>query len=287
MRLTPILLAATLAASTALAACSKQDSDFAAADNATEERAPDIAPSAAPNVAFSYAYRFALAAGDIAAVQEKHAAACEALGLDRCRITGVRYQRAGTDRAYAELSLALAPDIARKFGKDATAAVEAARGTLGDVEIGGVDQSRAIQSSDEALAGARAERVRLEKALADGRTPASVAQRLREQLAGQRAAEQAAAREGRDTRALLASTPMHFAYSTDGFMPGLSIDRTTRAALGFASTLLNGLLAITVVLLALAVPLGVALLGLAHGRRLALQLWERLAPRPAYLVEEA
>ncbi len=286
MRLTRILLAATLAASTALTACSKQDTDFP--DNtAATESAPDIAPSAAPNVAFRYDYRFALAAGDIAAVQEKHAAACEALGLDRCRITGVRYQRAGTDRAYAELSLALAPDIARKFGKDATSAVEAARGTLGVVQIGGEDQSRAIQSSDEALAIAHAERARLEKALADGSTPATVARQLREQIAGQRAAEQAAAREGRDTRALVASTPMHFAYSTDGYMPGLSIDRTTRAALGFASTLLNGLLAVAVVLLALAVPLGMTLLGLAHGRRLAIRLWEWLAPRPACLAEEA
>ena len=278
MRLTPTLLAATLAASTALTACSKQDTGSAA--NMAQDGAPDIAPSAAPNVAFSYAYRFALAAGDIAAVQEKHVAACEALGLDRCRITGIRYQRSGTDRAHAQLSLALAPDIARKFGKDATATVEAASGTLGDVQIGGEDKSRAIRSSDDALATARAERARLEKALADGSTPASVARQLREQLAGQRAAEQAVAREGRDVRALIASTPLHFTYSTDGYMPGLSIDRTTKAALGFASMLLNGLLAVAVVLIAITVPLGIVLLGLAHGRRFALRLWEYLAPRP-------
>ena len=286
MRLTPTLLATILVASTALTACSKQDNDFAGGNSfSSEDGTPDIAPSAAPNVAFSYAYRFALAAGDIAAVQEKHAAACEALGLARCRITGVRYQRSGNDRAHADLSVVLAPEIARKFGKDAAAAVEAARGTLADVQIGGVDQSRALQSSAESLALARAERARLEKALADRATPPAVARELTEQLAAQRSFEQSATREERETRTLIDATPMHFIYSTDGYMPGLSIDRTTKAALSFASTLLNGLLALAVVLLALAVPLGIALLGLAHGRRLASRVWARLAPQPIPMID--
>ncbi len=280
MRPTSTLLAAAMAATT-LAACSRQETDYPDNQSATEDAAPDIALTAAPNVAFSYAYRFALAAGDIAAVQEKHAAACEALGLERCRITGVRYQRSGTDRAYGDLVLALAPDVACKFGKDATAAVEAARGTLSDVQIGGEDHSRVIQSSDEALASAQAERARLEKALSDRQTPAALAVQLRQQIAAQREVEREAGREGRDARALVALTPMRFSYSTHGYMPGLSIERTTKAALAFASMLLNAMVAILVVLLTLAVPAGLALLGLAHGRRFAARLWERFAPRPA------
>lgn len=279
MRLSLALTSVMLAA-TALSACKKEESAFSQNQVSAESATPDIAPSAAPNVAFNYAYRFALAANDIAAVQEKHAAACEALGLDRCRITGVSYQRADGDNVRAELVLALAPDLARKFGQDAAAAVEAAHGTLGEVEIGGRDQSRTLQSSEAAIAAAKAERQRLEKSLADPALSRSVRSELSNQLAQQRAAELAAAGEGRDARASLASTPMRFDYSTDGYMPGLSIDRTAKSALSFASVLLNGLFAVVVVLLTLALPIGLLLLGLAHGRRFAVKLWGWLAPRP-------
>ncbi len=281
----PQLPLLTLALATAsLTACSKADHDYAG-NEASRDSVPDIAPSAAPDVAFSYAYRFALAARDIAATQEKHAAACEALGLGRCRITGIAYRRPDAEHVYAELALALAPDIARKFGKDATAAVEDARGTLGDVEIGGEDQSAAIQSSDAMAAMARAARERLEKALADRATPASVKARLHDQIAQQRAAELAAARNSGEARARVATTPVRFVYSTDGYMPGLSIDRTTRAALAFAALVLNGLIALAIVMVTLAVPLGLLLLGAAHGRRLAERIWARLAPQPAYTMD--
>ncbi len=60
---------------------------------------------------------------------------------------------------------------------------------------------------------------------------------------------------------------MRFTYSTEGFLPGISLDRTAWAALGFAGTLLNGLLAILVVLGTLAIPAGLVVLGFAHGRK--------------------
>ena len=58
---------------------------------------PGIAPSAAPGVAFNYRYAFRLPGERISAVQEQHAAACEKLGLDRCRITGMRYRLVNDD----------------------------------------------------------------------------------------------------------------------------------------------------------------------------------------------
>lgn len=281
MRLTKTLVA-VLIATGALTACSKRE-EAAYNNAASEDAAPDIAPSAAPNVAFSYAYRFALAAKEIAAVQEKHAAACEALGLSRCRITGVVYRRHGNDDVEAELVVKLAPDIARKFGKDATAAVEAVRGTLDTLEIGGEDQSRALQSSEEGIASARTERERLEKALTDRATPAAVSAQLTQQIATQQDAERTATREGRDARALIAATPMHFTYSTDGYVPGFSLDRTAKGALSIAATVLNALLAIVIVLVALAFPVGLLVLAGAYGRQLALWLWQRLAPKPLAL----
>lgn len=266
-----------------LSACSKIDDTSQGTSN---DGAPDIGLSAAPNVAFHYDYRFGLAASSIAAAQEKHAAACEALGLDRCRITGVRYSRAGDDRADGMLELALAPDIARKFGKDATAVIEAARGTLTSLDIGGEDQSGVLERSAEDVSAAKTERARLEQQLQQGKIPAQLRADIERQLSGQRAAEQQADRQGKQARALVATTPMRFIYSTDGFLPGLSIDRTALGALGFAATVLNALLALIIVLAALAVPIGVLLLAIAHGKTIAVRLWQRLAPRPIGIAAE-
>jgi hypothetical protein len=266
-----------------LSACSKIEDTAREFDNSG---APDIGISAAPNVAFHYDYRFGLAASSIATAQEKHAAACEALGLARCRITGVRYSRSGDDRAKGMLELALAPDIARKFGKDATAVIEATRGTLTSLDIGGEDQSRTLDLSADTASAAKAERARLEQQLRQGKIPAQVRADIERQLSDQRAAEQQAERQGKDARALVATTPMRFVYSTDGFMPGLSIDRTALGALGFAATILNALLALIVVLAALAVPIGLLLLAIAHGRTIAIRLWQRLAPRPIEIPAE-
>lgn len=277
-----LALALIITAST-LTGCKKEETGDAR--NMGSSDAPDIALSAAPNVAFRYDYRFALAAKDIAAVQERHAAACESLGLARCRITGVVFRRNGDDYVQAELALKLAPDVARKFGKDATAAVEAARGILNQVEIGGEDQSAALQSSDETSESAKSERERLERQLADRSTPGAVRSELERQIAAQRDAERSAAREGRDARALVGATPMRLSYSTDGFAPALTPARTAKGALAVAATLINWLMSLAIVLAALAVPIGLLLLAAAHGRRFAQWLWQRLGPKPAILAD--
>lgn len=268
-----------------LAGCSQQESasyeDTSSGTDRTEDSAtPNIGVSAAPGVAFSYDYRFGLDAGKIATLQERHATACEALGLDKCRITGLRFSRYGADRVGATLELTLAPDLARSFGKDAMAAVEAAKGVVTQIEIAGIDQNPALKNSERDSEAARAERARLEAQLDGGKLPDTARAELVRQIAAQKAAEQAAKAQGEAARTALATTPVRFTYSTDGFLPGISLDRTARAALGFAAMLLNGLFALVVVLGVLAIPLGLILLVLAHGRKGARWLWHKLAPQP-------
>lgn len=267
-----------------LAGCSQQEpasyESSSQANQAEDAVTPDIGVSAAPGVAFSYDYRFGLDSGKIASLQERHAAACEALGLAKCRITGLRFSRYGADRAGATLELALAPDLARSFGKDAMAAVEAAKGAVTQIEIAGVDQNPALKNSDRQGEAARAERARLETQLADSKLPDATRAELVRQIAAQKTAEQAAQAQGEAARDMLATTPMRFTYSTDGFLPGISLDRTARAALSFAVMLLNALFALVVVLGVLAIPLGLILLAFAHGRKGAQWLWRKLAPEP-------
>lgn len=267
-----------------LAGCSQQEPASYEASSQTDPTensdTPDIGVSAAPGIAFSYDYRFGLDSGRIATLQERHAAACETLGLDKCRITGLRFTRYGADQAGATLELALAPDLARSFGKDAMATVEAAKGIVTQIEITGIDQNPALKNSDRNGEAARAERARLEAQLAGGKLPDAARVELVRQISVQKAAEQAAKAQEEEARAVLATTPVRFTYSTDGFLPGISLDRTARAALGFAAMLLNALFALVVVLGVLAIPLGLILLAFAHGRKGAQWLWRKLAPKP-------
>ena len=83
-----------------------------------------------PGVAFAYKFGFRMPDAAISAAQEAHAAACEKLGLARCRITGMTYELDERDRVDGTLELAVDPLLARSFGRDAIATVEKSEGKL-------------------------------------------------------------------------------------------------------------------------------------------------------------
>ena len=105
-----------------------------------------IGPTAAPGVAFNYRYAFRLPAERIAQVQEQHAQICEALGVARCRITGMRYRVVNENDIEAMLAFKLDPAIARRFGRTASQRVAGANGMLTESEITGTDVASAIRA---------------------------------------------------------------------------------------------------------------------------------------------
>lgn len=218
-------------ACTLLAACSKpsdnregaQVNDMRAAAPRTAREAavsggmapPGISPHAAPGVAFNYAYSFVLPSKAISAVQEQHAAACEKLGIARCRITGMRYSLSGEDSVSALLTFKLDPALARAFGKEGIAAVENAKGKLVDAAITGEDVGTQITASQRRSADAQAELSRIEARLAAG----GIADRERAELTAQAARLRELLAGERDTRSAgeeqLADTPMTYDYTGD------------------------------------------------------------------------
>jgi hypothetical protein len=182
---------------------------------------PDIAVTAAPGVAFNYAYAFRLDDHRIAAVQEEHAAACETLGINRCRITGMRYHLVRENEVEAQLQFKLDPAIARRFGKDAIASVIKAKGVLADARISGEDVGTRISDSQRRSADAQAEIARIEARM---KQP-GLGDRERAELQQQLAELRTHLDGERDTRrvgeALLATTPMAFDYQGTGGLPGL------------------------------------------------------------------
>ena len=72
--------------------CSKPEPDGQREEaKVADASAPDVGITRTPGVALSYEYGFRLPIERIAAVQEQHAAQCEALTPARCRITGMNY----------------------------------------------------------------------------------------------------------------------------------------------------------------------------------------------------
>ncbi|WP_326524507.1 hypothetical protein [Sphingomonas sp.] len=190
---------------------SAETADLATAD---APAAPGIAVTAAPGVAFNYRYAFRLPPARIAAAQERHAQACEKLGITRCRITGMRYTLVAGDRIDAMLAFKLDPTLARAFGREGIAAIEAAEGMLVNAEISGTDAGSAIAR----LSGDRT-RIAEERARLDGELgKTTLNDNARAELLRQRGELDRQARSTTDAitgqQDSLATTPMTFDYES-------------------------------------------------------------------------
>ncbi len=253
----------------ALAGCGQareaSDAPEAMADSAVPSepsmRAPTgIGVTAAPGVAFSYQYAFRLQPARIAAAQEAHAQACEKLGIARCRITGMRYRLLGENNVEAMLAFKLDPAIARVFGRNAIAQVEAAKGTLVEAAISGADAGAEIDrlNTDRADAAERLRRIDADLARAGLRSTE------RAELQNQRAQlerEIAAVRTGvAEQRASLATTPMVFDYGSGRSIRGFDSSAPLTGALDTAIASAQTTLAVLLGILAIFGPPALLLL---------------------------
>lgn len=231
-----------------------------------------VSVTAAPGVAFNYRYAFSLPGSRIAAAQETHAAACEQLGIVRCRITGMRYQLLGENRVEAMLSFKLDPAIARAFGKQGIAAITKAEGTLIDAEITGTDAGAEIQRLAADRAQAAEELARIDRELARTNLAASERAELQRQRADQ-AGRLETVRSGTSAqRESLANTPMVFDYRAGRAVRGFDAGAPFASALDLLSSSAQATLAFVLGTLALLGPPALLLL-------LGLLVWRRVRPR--------
>ncbi|HEX9955022.1 MAG TPA: DUF4349 domain-containing protein [Allosphingosinicella sp.] len=247
-------------------------------------RPPEISPTAAPGVAFDYRYAFRLPPAKIGGVQEQHAAACEKLGPDRCRITGMSYEQDGEEDVSAQLLLRLDPQLARRFGREASDAVARSQGLVTSANITGEDVGSAIESDQQTQTRLEESLRRIDGQLAEkGRTGTERAelQRQAEQLRQSlRAGEQTIGAR----RKQLATTPMTFRY-----MAG-ETDKSFGAQAAYAMrTFLSGARVLLIALLYV-LPWMLAALAIALGLRwVSRRFFSDRAPRrqpPAHAPAE-
>ncbi|HYJ30544.1 MAG TPA: DUF4349 domain-containing protein [Allosphingosinicella sp.] len=197
-------------------------SDVAMEPSSAEERAaagPNISPTAAPGVAFNYRYAFRLAAERVAEVQEQHAARCEQLGPERCRIVGLSFVRHDDENIEARLSFKLDPSIARIFGREGVSTVLRADGMLVESEISGTDVAPRIRQAGRSIAELREELARIEARLR-GRLASGDKANLEYEAQQLRTAIRAAEQNRQEAQDTLATTPMTFVYGSGRYVPG-------------------------------------------------------------------
>jgi hypothetical protein len=219
----------------ACSSCSKQQ-DGSQSPAREASSSPDISPSAAPGVAFNFAYEFGLPDNRIAATQEAHAAACEKLGLTRCRITGMTYSVDPNEQVAAELDLKLDPMIARQFGKSAQQSVEGNDGKLIRLQIGSSDEGQVVDQGTKQRTDTSTQIAQLQQELAKAKPGTTARANLMNQIQAlqQQASEQTHVIES--SQAMLASTPMAFHYYGRGGVPGFRGNPVREAWQTFVTT---------------------------------------------------
>lgn len=216
---------------------------------------PGIAPTAAPGVAFNYRYDFRMDAAKIGGTQEKHAQACEKLGIDRCRITGMSYRLINDRDIAAMLAFKLEPSLARQFGKDGIGLVNAAEGMLVRSEISGVDAGSAISAAGRAQGRLRDERTRLEARLKQPKLSEAERAEINSRLEEVSRQIESASVTREENRESLASTPMVFNYGSGEIVPGFDAGSPLRDAFRTAGETFVGAIAAFIVVLGALLPL--------------------------------
>jgi Domain of unknown function (DUF4349) len=226
MRSFPRSLVALSIPALLLAGCGQEKSaeapaqDAASTANSTAESGPGISGVVAPGVAFRYDYAFTLPGKSISQVQQQHAAACQRLGPNRCRVTGMSYDQPGEDRVSARLDFLLAPDLAHSFGNEAISVVEKAEGKLENASVQGENAGDAIRLSQSDSAAIQAEIARLEARLAAKGMANAERVELQQQVAALREQLRGQAADRKSNEAAIATTPVSFAYASEGIMAG-------------------------------------------------------------------
>ena len=222
--------------------------------SAARMAAPGITPTAAPGVAFNYRYAFRLPGARIAAVQEQHAQACEKLGINRCRITGMRYRLLNEHDVSAMLAFKLDPAIARQFGKQGIEAVNKAEGMLVDSEISGVDAASGIAAAERSVKDLKASLAVVEAQLAKSGLDESARMQLLDQASRLRQSISATQSSSEEQKESLANTPMTYQYGSGGIVPGFDVQSPLKSALEQAGGNLLAGVSVLIVLVASLLP---------------------------------
>jgi len=241
------------------------------ADQPSSPAGPKIGAAQVAGVALSYRYGFRLPIDRLAKVQEQHAAQCEALTPVRCRVTGMTYQAGQNRMINASLELKLAPEIARRFGKQSVDAVMAQGGMLADASIESEEVGSTVANVDRDVSAIKSEQAEIAAQLAKPGLGGNERMQLQARMLGLSDAQRASRGMRADAAVKLARTPMRFDYVSGGVDPGFSDGPILGAVKDGWANIISGLA--TMLMLVISLSPWVA------GILLIVWLWRRFGAR--------
>jgi hypothetical protein len=234
-------------------------------ESATTASRPDIHPSL-PRMAYVYDYGFRLEAEAIADLQERHADMCEQAGPFVCQIVSQSHSgNVEDDYASGRLELAVIADQARAFGSRLGSAAESAGGEQATAAITGEDLTRNMIDTEARLRSRIALRDRMMEVLRTRQ--GSVAEIVEaERSVAQINEEIDQARNWmEEMRQRVAFARVNIDYSTAA-APANDFLGPVSAAIASIGSILGYLLAISIVLATVAIPITAGFYGLRWAR---------------------
>lgn len=157
--------AATVRDQAEAAAADAAEAAATTAENAASQPSVDN-PGTAPRIAYAYTFGFIVSAKDMPGLQKRHAALCEKMGPQTCRVLNMSQSSAEDDYAYGELVMEVAAPKAKTFGDELEKATEGTGGSLTSRAISGEDLSKKIIDTEARLRARTLLRDRLMELLA-------------------------------------------------------------------------------------------------------------------------
>ena len=245
----------------------------AAADNAavsaegSSAPLPDRAeiPVSLPKMAYLFDYGFRLAGSAIGPLQQQHADMCEAQGPYVCRIVSMTRTGEDEDEIRGELRLEVASDKARGFGALLSAAAEAADAEAFRANIEGEDLSKSIVDTEAHVRSRIALRDRLMEVLRTRQGKVEELVEAERQVAAVNEEIDEAQSWLREQRGRVAFSRMTLTYETA--TPGGSFLKPVEGALGSLGSIFGIAVAALILMLAVAGPILLGVLGVRWVQR--------------------
>lgn len=235
------------------------------------ENAPPVSssqiPVSLPKMAYVMNYGFRLAGEAIAPLQQQHADMCEAQGPYSCRIISMTRTGDDEDEIAGELQLAVASDKARGFGALLSAAAAQADAEEFRADIQGEDLSKSIVDTEARVRSRIALRDRLMEVLRTRNGKVEELIEAERQVAAVNEEIDQAQSWLREQQGRVAFSRMTLTY--ESATPGGSFLRPIEGVVGSLGSIFGMMAAALILMLAVAGPLVLGLLGIKRLQRRA------------------
>ena len=220
---------------------------------------PDI-PVNLPRMAYIYSYGFSMPGADIADLQQRHADMCEAAGPYSCQILSLSHSGEEDGYATGRLELAVVADKARSFASELSSVAERAGGEQVTADIKGEDLAKQMVDTEARLRSRTELRDRMMEVLRTRKGDVAELVEAERQVARINEEIDQARSWMKEMQGRVAYTRVNLDYRSTT-PPASDFLSPVEGALGSVGSIMGTIMALMVYLLAVGLPIGLAVWG--------------------------